>query len=110
MTQVGKKPSLIAPFIPISENSSQSENPPKELHGTATDPHYGVSSVWGSSLGSGEPQPYPLTRPRHSLLLNTFLLASAKLTFLSSRHTFTYSIHFFFGLPAGLFPTHPPLY
>src|SRR5678815_3593980 len=64
----------------------------------------------GSSLGPGGPQPYPLTIPRHSLLLYTFLLASTKLTFLSFKHSFTDSIHFFFGLPAGRFPTHSPLY
>src|SRR5678815_1392107 len=64
----------------------------------------------GSSLGPGGPQPYPLTIPRHSLLLCTFILASAKLTFLSFRHSFTDSIHFLFGLPAGRFPTHSPLY
>src|SRR5678815_4645983 len=64
----------------------------------------------GSSLGPGGPQPYPLTKPRHSLLLCTFILASAKLAFLSFRHSFTDSINFFFGLPAGRFPTHSPLY
>src|SRR5678815_2598804 len=64
----------------------------------------------GSSLGPGGPQPYPLTKPRHSLLSCTFLLASAKLTFLSCRYSFTDSIHFFFSLPAGRFPTHSPLY
>src|SRR5678815_5487633 len=57
----------------------------------------------GLSLGPGGPQPYPLTIPRHSLLLYTFLLASTKLTFLSCKHSFTDSIHFFFGLPAGRF-------
>src|SRR5678815_5350131 len=64
----------------------------------------------GSSLGPGGPQPYPLTIPRHSLLLYTFLLASTKLKFLSFKHSFTDLIHFFFGLPAGRFPTHSPLY
>src|SRR5678816_1441398 len=64
----------------------------------------------GSSLGPGGPQPYPLTIPRHSFLLYTFLLASTKLTFLSFKHSFTDSIHFSFGLPAGRFPTHSPLY
>src|SRR5678816_3614487 len=64
----------------------------------------------GSSLGPGGPQPYPLTIPRHSLLLYTFLLASIKLKFLSFKHSFTDSIHFFFGLPAGRFLTHSPLY
>src|SRR5678815_2214101 len=64
----------------------------------------------GSSLGPGGPQPCPHTKPRHSLLLYTFILASAKLTFLSFRHSFTDSIHFLFGLPAGRFPTHSPLY
>src|SRR5678815_4178885 len=63
-----------------------------------------------SSLGPGGPKPYILTKPRHSPLLCTFILASAKLTFLSFRHSFTDSIHFFFGLPAGWFPTHSPLY
>src|SRR5678816_2951217 len=63
-----------------------------------------------SSLGPGGPQPYPLTKPRHSIFLCTFILASAKLTFLSFRHLFTDSIHFFFDLPAGRFPTHSPLY
>src|SRR5678816_1818960 len=64
----------------------------------------------GSSLGPGGPQPYPHTKPRHSLLSCTFILASAKLTFLSFRHSFTDSIYFRFGLPAGRFPTHSPLY
>src|SRR5678816_3891767 len=64
----------------------------------------------GSSLGPGRPQPYPLTKPRHSLLLYTFILASTKLTFLSFKHSFTDSIHFFFGLPAGRLPTHSPQY
>src|SRR5678815_1439213 len=64
----------------------------------------------GSSLSPGGLQPYPLTKPRHSLLFCTFLLASSKLTFLSSRHSFTDSIHFSFGLPAGQFPAHSPLY
>src|SRR5678816_3530547 len=64
----------------------------------------------GSSLGPGGPQPYPLTIPRHSFLLYTFLLAFTKLTFLSFRYSFTDSIHFSFGLPAGRFPTHSPLY
>src|SRR5678816_4340371 len=66
--------------------------------------------VYGSSPGPGGPQPYSLTKPFHSLLLCTFILASAKLTPLSFRHSFTDSIHFFFGLPAGRFPTHSPLY
>src|SRR5678815_1271556 len=64
----------------------------------------------GSSLGPSGPQPYPHTKLRHSLLLCTFILASAKLTFLFFRHSFTDSIHFFFDLPAGWFPTHSPLY
>src|SRR5678815_709253 len=64
----------------------------------------------GSSFGPGGPQPYPLTKPRHSLLLYTFLQASTKLTFLSFKHSFTDSILFFFGLPAGRFPTHSPQY
>src|SRR5678816_3661949 len=64
----------------------------------------------GSSLGPGGPQPCPHTKPRHSLLSCTFILASAKLTSLSFRHSFTDSIHFLFGLPAGRFPTHSPLY
>src|SRR5678815_4235403 len=64
----------------------------------------------GSSLGPGGPQPCPHTKPRHSLLLCTFILASDKLTFLSFRHSFTDSTHFLFGLPAGRFPTHSPLY
>src|SRR5678815_4110382 len=64
----------------------------------------------GSSPGPGGPQPCPHTKPRHSLLLCTFILSSAKLTFLSFRHSFTDSIHFLFGLPAGRFPTHSPLY
>src|SRR5678815_3663022 len=64
----------------------------------------------GSSPGPGGPQPCPHTKPRHSLLVCTFLLASAKLTFLSFRHSFTDSIHFFFFFPAGRFPTHSPLY
>src|SRR5678816_2713752 len=38
----------------------------------------------GSSLDPGAPQPCPHTKPRHSLLLCTFILASAKLTFLPS--------------------------
>src|SRR5678816_329361 len=63
----------------------------------------------GSSLGPGGPQPCPHTKLRHSLLLCTFILASAKLTFLSFRHSFTDSIHFFYGLSAGRFPTHSPL-
>src|SRR5678816_545356 len=74
------------------------------------DPHYDISSMWGSFLGPGGLQKYLLTKPRHSLLLCTFLLASAKLSFLSSRHSFSESIHFFFGLPSGRFPTHSPLY
>src|SRR5678815_5616977 len=49
MTQVERKPSLTAPFTHISE--------------TATDPHYGISSMWGSSLGPGGPQPYPSQNP-----------------------------------------------
>src|SRR5678816_1586982 len=63
----------------------------------------------GSSLGPGGPRPCPHTKPRHSLLSCTFILASAKLTFLSFRHSFTDSIHFLFGLKAGRFPTHSPL-
>src|SRR5678816_48823 len=59
----------------------------------------------GSSLGPDGPQPCPYTKPRHSLLSCTFILASAKLTFLSFRHSFTDSIHLLFGLPAGRFPT-----
>src|SRR5678816_2820259 len=96
-------------FLPLSESPSQSEKSTLGLQGTATDPHCGISSMWGSSPGQNQ-QPYPLTKPRHSHLLCTFLLYSAKLTFLSSSHSFTYSIHFFFGLPAGRFPTHSPLY
>src|SRR5678815_5305648 len=64
----------------------------------------------GSFLGPGGPQPYPLAKPRHSLLLNTFILASAKLAFFSFKYSFTDLIHFFFSLPAGRFPTHSPLY
>src|SRR5678816_3652940 len=66
--------------------------------------------MWGSFLGPGGLQPHLFTKPNHSLLLCTFLLASAKLTFLSSRHSFSDSFHFFFCLPAGRFPTHSPLY
>src|SRR5678815_1383697 len=64
----------------------------------------------GSSPGPGGPQPCPHTKPRHSLLSCTLTLASAKFTFLSFRHSFTDSIHFLFGLPAGRFPTPSPLY
>src|SRR5678816_3425345 len=63
----------------------------------------------GSSPGPGGPQSCPHTKPRHSLLSCTFILASVKLTFLSFRHSLTDSIHFLFGLPAGRFPTHSPL-
>src|SRR5678816_1724226 len=58
----------------------------------------------GSFPGPGGPQPHPFTKPRHSFLLCTFILASAKLTFLSFRHSFTDSIHFFFGLPSRSVP------
>src|SRR5678816_1340853 len=64
----------------------------------------------GSSPGPGGPQPCPHTKPRHSLLSCTLTLASAKLTFLSFRHSFTDSIHFLFGLPAGRFPTHTTIH
>src|SRR5678816_3410441 len=39
----------------------------------------------GSSLGPGGPQPYPLTIPRHSLLLCTFLLASTTVSYTHLR-------------------------
>src|SRR5678815_2372178 len=109
MTQVEKKAQPYLPFIPISGNSPHRKST-IELHGTATDPHYGISPMWGSSLGPGGPQPYTLTKSCHSLLLCTFLLAPANLTFHSPRHFFADSIYFFFGLPASRFPTHSPLY
>src|SRR5678816_3948376 len=64
----------------------------------------------GSSPGPGGPQPCPHTKPRQSPLSCTFILASAKLTFLPFRHSFPDSTHSLLGLPAGQFPTHSPLY
>src|SRR5678815_3421828 len=112
MTKVEKKAQPYPiPSIPlISKDSSQSENPPysfTRLRRTLTMVN---RQCKGSSLDPGGPQPYPLTKPRHSFLLCTFILASAKLTFLSFRHSLTDSIHFFFDLPAGRFSTHSPLY
>src|SRR5678815_5100273 len=69
MTQVEKKAQPYLPFIPISGNSLQRKST-LEVHGTVTDPHYGISPMWGSSLGPGGPQPYTLTKPCHSLLFN----------------------------------------
>src|SRR5678816_2854641 len=71
MTQVEKKAQPYLPFIPISGNSPHRKST-LELHGTATDSHYGISPMWGSSLGLGGPQPYTLTKHCHLLLLCTF--------------------------------------
>src|SRR5678816_248207 len=71
MTQVEKKAQPYLPFIPISGNSPHRKST-LEVHGTTTDPHYGISPMWGSSLGPGGPQPYTLTKPCHLLLLCTF--------------------------------------
>src|SRR5678815_4684728 len=71
MTQVEMKARPYLPLILISGNSPHRKST-LELHGTATDPYYGISSVWGSSLGPGGPQPYTLTKPCHLLLLCTF--------------------------------------
>src|SRR5678815_5745649 len=112
MTKVEKKAQPYPPpSVPlISKDSSQSENPPYSFTGLRRTLTMVNRQCKASSLDPGGPQPYPLTIPRHSLLLFTFILASAKLTFLSFKHSFTDSIHFFFGLPAGRFPTHSPLY
>src|SRR5678815_3828917 len=71
MTQVEKKAQPYLPFIPISGNSPHRKST-LELHGTAMDPHYGISPMWGSSLGPSGPQPYTCTKPCHLLLLCTF--------------------------------------
>src|SRR5678816_468309 len=71
ITQVEKKAQPYLPFIPISGNLPHRKST-LELHGTATDPNYGISPMWGSSLGPGVLQPYPLTKPCHLLLLCTF--------------------------------------
>src|SRR5678816_2019363 len=111
MTKVEKKAQPYPPSVQlISKDSSQSENQPYSFTGLRRTLTMVNRQCKGTSLDPGGPQPYPLTKPRHSLLLCTFILASAKLTFLSFRHSFTDSIHFFFGLPAGRFPTHSPQY
>src|SRR5678815_3055762 len=106
MTQVEKKAQPYRPTLYQFVRTRRNQKSTLKLHVTATDPQYGISSVWGSSLSPCGPQPYPLTKPHYSLLLCTFLLVSAKFTFLSSRHSFTDSIHFFFGLSVGRFPKH----
>src|SRR5678815_382768 len=96
MTKVEKKAQPYPPSVPlISKDSSQSENPPYSFTGLRRTLTMVNHQCKGSSFDPGGPQPYPLTKPRHSLLLCTFILASAKLTFLSFRHSFTDSIHFF---------------
>src|SRR5678815_2315695 len=111
MTKVENKAQPSAPSVPlISENSSQTENPPYSFMGPRRTLTMVNLQCKGSSLGQGGPQPCPHTKPRHSLILCTFILAFAKITFFSFRHSFTDSIHFLFRLSAGRFPTHSPLY
>src|SRR5678815_4196169 len=71
MTQVEMKARPYLPLILISGNSPHRKST-LELHGTATDPHYGISPMCCSSFGPGRPQPYTLTKPCHLLLLCTF--------------------------------------
>src|SRR5678815_1009243 len=109
MAQVEKNDQPYLPFIPISGNSPHRKST-LELHGNTTDPQYGISPMWGSSLGPGGPQPYTPSQNPAIYSYYALFLAPAKLTFHSSRYSFADSIHFFFGLKASRFPTHSPLY
>src|SRR5678815_5501757 len=109
MTQVEKKAQPYLPFIPISGNSLQRKST-LEVHGTVTDPHYGISPMWGSSLGPGGPQPYTLTKPCHLLLLCTFFSPLSNSHFTPPDILLLTQSTFFSVPPASRFPTHSPLY
>src|SRR5678815_4833136 len=109
MTQVEKKAQPYRPSIPISENGAVRKST-LELHGTATDPHYGLlSSVgfipwprWATTIPLHKTPPFKPIMHLYSRLCQTHFSPSDIL--LLTQSTFS-SVS-----QAGRFPTHSPLY